>query len=117
MVFRRYRNLGIKGGLLLLAFLLFPFGRIGGFLQAQTIGYEQGYFCNPPLPYLPYKLDVLFIGNSFSIDACTALPNLLRSAKLSTVAVYVLYKGGCSMKQHYEYYLNNEPVYELLMYD
>lgn len=118
MVFRRYRNLGIKGGLLLLAFLLLPFGRIeGGFLQAQTIGDEQGYFCNPPLPYLPYKLDVLFIGNSFSIDACTALPNLLRSAKLSTVAVYVLYKGGCSMKQHYEYYLNNEPVYELWMYD
>ena len=98
----------VKGGLLLLAFLLLPFGRIGGgFLQAQTIGDEQGYFC----------IDVLFIGNSFSIDACTALPNLLRSAKLSTVAVYVLYKGGCSMKQHYEYYLNNEPVYELWMYD
>ena len=86
-------------------------------LQAQTIGNEKGYFCNPPLPYLPYKLDVLFIGNSFSIDTGTALPALLRSSKLSTVAVYVLYKGGCSMKQHYEYYKNNEPVYELWLYD
>ncbi|MBQ7685919.1 MAG: hypothetical protein IJT28_01650, partial [Bacteroidaceae bacterium] len=70
-------------------------------LNAQTIGNEKGYFCNPPLPYLPYKLDVLFIGNSFSIDTSTALPSLLRSSKLSTVAIYVLYKGGCSMKQHY----------------
>ena len=90
---------------------------IGGPLHAQTIGNERGYFCNPPLPYLPYKLDVLFIGNSFSIDTGTALPALLRSSKLSTVAVYVLYKGGCSMKQHYEYYKNNEPVYELWLYD
>ena len=105
-------------GLLQLAFLLLPlWGVGGGLLQAQTVGNEQGYLCNTPLPYLPYKLDVLFIGNSFSIDACTALPQLLRSAKLSTVAVYVLYKGGCSMKQHYEYYKNDDPVYELWMYD
>ena len=84
---------------------------------AQTIGNEKGYFCNPQLPYLPYKLDVLFIGNSFSIDTSTALPSILRSTGLSTVAVYVLYKGGCSMKQHYEYFKNNEPVYELWQFD
>lgn len=85
--------------------------------HAQTAGNEKGYFCNPPLPYLPYKLDVLFIGNSFSLDTSAALPVLLQSTKLSTVAVYVLYKGGCSMKQHYEYYKNDEPVYELWRYD
>lgn len=84
---------------------------------AQAVGNEQGYFCNPPLPYLPYKLDVLFIGNSFSIDTSTALPSILKSMGLSTVAVYVLYKGGCSMKQHYEYFKSNEPVYELWQFD
>ena len=77
---------------------------------------EAGYFCNPPLPYLPYKLDILFIGNSFSIDTSTALPSILRSLGLSTVSVYVLYKGGCSMRQHYEYFLSDEPVYELWRY-
>lgn len=86
-------------------------------ITAQTIGNENGYFCNPPLPYLPYKLDVLFIGNSFSIDTSTALPSILKSTRLSTVAVYVLYKGGCSMKQHYEYFKSNEPVYELWQFD
>ncbi len=77
---------------------------------------ETGYFCNPPLPYLPYKLDILFIGNSFSIDTSTALPSILRSLGLSTVSVYVLYKGGCSIRQHYEYFLSDEPVYELWRY-
>lgn len=90
---------------------------LAGNAAAQTVGDEQGYFCNPPLPYLPYKLDVLFIGNSFSIDTSTALPSILKSTGLSTVAVYVLYKGGCSMKQHYEYFKSGEPVYELWQFD
>jgi len=90
---------------------------LAGNATAQTVGNEQGYFCNPPLPYLPYKLDVLFIGNSFSIDTSTALPSILKSMGLNTVAVYVLYKGGCSMKQHYEYFKSNEPVYELWQFD
>ncbi len=88
-----------------------------GKATAQTVGDEQGYFCNPPLPYLPYKLDVLFIGNSFSIDTSAALPSILKSTGLSTVAVYVLYKGSCSMKQHYEYFKSGEPVYELWQFD
>lgn len=85
--------------------------------EAQTIGDEKGYICDPPLPYLPFKLDVLFIGNSFSIDTSAALPLMLKSTGLSTVSVYVLYKGACSMKQHYEYFKNNEPVYELWQFD
>ncbi|MBR0045773.1 MAG: DUF4886 domain-containing protein [Bacteroidaceae bacterium] len=72
-----------------------------------------GYFCNPPLPYLPPKLDILFIGNSFSIDTSAALPEILNSLGIANVNVYVLYKGGCSMKQHYEYYKSGEKVYEL----
>ena len=75
-----------KNLFLLFAFLLLPLGGVGeGRLSAQTIGNEQGYMCNTPLPYLPYKLDVLFIGNSFSIDACTALPQLLRSSRRLTL--------------------------------
>ena len=75
-----------------------------------------GYLCNPPLPYMPSKLDVLFIGNSFSIDTSTALPEIFKSLGIRNVNVYVLYKGGCSMKQHYEYYLSKENVYELYKY-
>lgn len=76
-----------------------------------------GYFCNPPLPYLPTKLDVLFIGNSFSIDTSAALPEILNSLGIANVNVYVLYKGGCSIKQHYEYFKSGEKVYELYRYN
>ena len=75
-----------------------------------------GYLCNPPLPYMPAKLDILFIGNSFSIDTSTALPEIFNSLGIGNVNVYVLYKGGCSMKQHYEYYKSGEKVYELYRY-
>ena len=83
---------------------------------AQTTVLTCGYTCNPPLPYMPQKLDVLFIGNSFSIDTSTALPEIFKSLGIKNVNVYVLYKGGCSMKQHYEYYKSGEPVYELYKY-
>ena len=86
-------------------------------LRAQNVGSDVGYFCNPPLPWLPYKLDVLFIGNSFSIDTSAALPSIFNSLRLNTVSVYVLYKGGCSMRQHYEYFLSDELVYELWQYN
>ncbi len=76
-----------------------------------------GYLSNPPLPYIPIQLNVLFIGNSFSIDTSTALPEIFNSIGISNVHVYVLYKGGCSMKQHYEYYKSGENVYELWQYD
>lgn len=76
-----------------------------------------GYFCNPPLPYKPLKLDILFIGNSFSVDTSSALPTILSSMGISTVNVYVLYKGGCSMKEHYEYLKNGKKVYEFYQYN
>lgn len=65
---------------------------------------------------MPQKLDVLFIGNSFSIDTSAALPEIFKSLNIRNVNVYVLYKGGCSMKQHYEYYQSMENVYELYKY-
>lgn len=79
--------------------------------------YNCGYLCNPPLPYLPAKLDILFIGNSFAIDTSTALPEILNCLGMSNVNVYVLYKGGCSMKEHYNYYKSGEKVYELYQYN
>ncbi len=76
-----------------------------------------GYFCNPPLPYKPIKLDILFIGNSFSIDTSSALPTILSSMGISTVNIYVLYKGGCSMKEHYENLKSGKKVYEFYQYN
>lgn len=84
---------------------------------AATTTSVAPYLCNPPLPYKPFKLDILFVGNSFSIDTSAALPNILASLGINTVNVYVLYKGGCSMKQHYEYFINNKAVYELYQYN
>lgn len=86
-------------------------------LWAQVSDVEVGYMCNPPLPQAADKLDVLFIGNSFSIDTSAALPAMFRSMGITAVNVYVLYKGGCSMRQHYEYFLSDEPVYELWQYN
>lgn len=83
----------------------------------STSGSTAGYLCNPPLPYKPVKLDVLFIGNSFSIDTSTALPELFNSMGITNVNVYVLYKGGCSMKEHYDYFKNGKKVYELYQFN
>ena len=85
--------------------------------EAATLQQTTPYLYNPPLPYMPQKLDVLFVGNSFSIDTSTALPEILRSMDITNVNVYVLYRGGCSMKQHYEYYKSGEKVYELYRYN
>lgn len=76
-----------------------------------------GYLCNKPLPYMPSRLDVLFIGNSFSIDTNEAMPSILNSLGLSTVNIYVLYRPGCSLKQHYENLKTNEKVYEMYRYN
>ena len=99
-------------------FILLPSGRTGGgfSLYAQSNG-NVGYLCNPPLPYNPVKLDVLFIGNSFSIDTSAALPSILNSLGMNTVNVYVLYKGGCSMKEHLDHFMNDKSVYELYVYN
>lgn len=89
-------------------------------LSAQSPSHEAAsapYLCNAPLPYKPVKLDILFIGNSFSIDTSAELPSILRSVGINTVNVYVLYKGACSMREHYEHFINDSPVYELYLYN
>lgn len=66
---------------------------------------------------MPVKLDILFVGNSFSIDTSTALPEIFNSVGISNVNIYVLYKPGCSLKEHYEAYVSGKPVYELYQFN
>lgn len=75
------------------------------------------YLCNAPLPYKPDTLNVLFIGNSFSIDTAAGLPTIFADMNIQNVNVYVLYKAGCSLRQHYELFLSNEKEYELYRYN
>lgn len=83
---------------------------------AQTTP-SVGYLCNAPLPYQPDSLNVLFIGNSFSIDTATGLPTLFKDLNIKNVNVYVLYKGGSSLRQHYELFKSREKAYELYRYN
>lgn len=83
----------------------------------NAIAASSGYFYNPPLPYLPNKLDILFIGNSFSIDTSAALPEIFSSMGITNVNVYVLYKAACTLKGHYENYKSGAAVYELYCYN
>lgn len=89
--------------------------------SAQNVVNNQkptvGYLYNPPLPYKPDSLNVLFIGNSFSIDTASGLPTIFKDMNIGNVNVYVLYKGGCSLRQHYELFNSREKAYELYQYN
>lgn len=85
--------------------------------QHNTSISTGGYLCNPPLPYKPDRLNILFIGNSFSIDTATALPSLFNSLGINHVNVFVLYRAACSMKQHYEFFHSKQKAYELYLYN
>lgn len=85
--------------------------------SSSAVFAQAPYLSNQPLPYMPVKLDVLFVGNSFSIDTSALLPDILSSLGINTVNVYVLYKGGCSMREHYEYFKSDKPVYEFYLYN
>lgn len=76
-----------------------------------------GYLCNAPLPYKPDSLNVLFIGNSFSIDTAAGLPTIFKDMNIKNVNVYVLYKGGCSLHQHYDLFKSKEKAYEFYRYN
>lgn len=78
---------------------------------------NTGYLCNTPLPYKPDSLNVLFIGNSFSIDTAAGLPTFFKDMNINNVNVYVLYKPGCSLRQHYEMLLSREKAYEFYRYN
>lgn len=57
-------------------------------------------------------LRILAIGNSFSDDGMEYLPKLLYHLKIENVEVARLYVGGCSLKQHAEFYEQGKAPYK-----
>lgn len=57
-------------------------------------------------------MKVLSIGNSFSQDAHKWLHKLAKQngIEMETVNLYI---GGCCLKQHWDYYVNNDAFYDL----
>lgn len=91
---------------------------IPSFAQEELSNPPQvGYLCNTPLPYHPSQLNVLFIGNSFSVDTAYGLPEIFNNMNIKNVNVYVLYKGGCSLKQHYELCKSRKKDYTFYRYN
>ena len=48
------------------------------------------------------ELNVLMIGNSFSICVCNNLPQIVKNAPGCKLRITSLYIGGCSLKRHWE---------------
>lgn len=59
-------------------------------------------------------MNILFIGNSFSVDVSTYIHQIAEANNLD-INVYVLYIGGCPIKKHYENYLNKVMPYEFFI--
>lgn len=66
---------------------------------------------NYPIPHQPKTLRILGIGNSFTDDGMTYLPNLLAAAGINNVVLGRLYIGGCSLQRHCKEYETNAPSY------
>lgn len=57
------------------------------------------------------KMNVLSIGNSFSVDCQRYLPDLFKNAGIELYAGN-MYIGGCSLETHYSNMVSDEPVYD-----
>ena len=56
-------------------------------------------------------MNILMIGNSFSVDVSTYVHQIAKSVG-QELNIYVLYIGGCPIKRHYENILSGEKAYE-----
>ena len=56
-------------------------------------------------------MNILMIGNSFSVDVSTYVHQIAEAA-CKEINIYVLYIGGCPIKRHYENILSGEKAYE-----
>ena len=56
-------------------------------------------------------INVLMIGNSFSVDAANYTHDISLGSD-TNIEVGVLYVGGCSLEQHVNFFKNNEAPYE-----
>ena len=54
-----------------------------------------------PTPGVEAELSILFIGNSFTMDAVTHLPGMLKAAGLENVHMIHMYYGGRLVSQYY----------------
>lgn len=59
---------------------------------------------NPPLPRDPGLLKVLFVGNSFNVDATAHLPGMLKANGTCRVFMGRVYHGGCTLPQYDDNY-------------
>ncbi|MBQ9938271.1 MAG: DUF4886 domain-containing protein [Oscillospiraceae bacterium] len=61
---------------------------------------------------IPERLNVLFVGNSFSLNTSRFLPKIAFDRGVKEVKIGVLYVGGCSIKSHYEFAMEDKKIYE-----
>lgn len=79
-----------------------------------TLGSEAYGPYNPVLPEDAEQLNVLFIGNSFTVDATEHLPGMLSAAGVRNVHLTRLYHGGYTLP---EYYTNFDKAKVCARYD
>ena len=57
-------------------------------------------------------MNILCIGNSFSVDTTWLLPQIITDLKLKAYHVGNLYVGGCSLNMHWEHLCSDAKVYK-----
>ena len=63
-------------------------------------------------------INILSIGNSYSRDCLSHVPYILKNVSPNIkLTIGLLYYGGCSLEQHYDFMANNQSVYEFCQYD
>lgn len=67
----------------------------------MTLGSEVFAPYNPALPVNAGKLNVLFIGNSFTVDATEHLPGMVTASGITNVNMTRLYHGGYTLPEYY----------------
>ena len=72
--------------------------------EVIRIGSELDGTFNPPLPAGKNPLKILFIGNSFTVDATEHLPGMLASAGITHVRMVRAYHGGYKLPEFFENY-------------
>lgn len=72
--------------------------------EVIRIGSELDGTFNPPLPAGKKSLKILFIGNSFTVDATEHLPGMLASAGITHVRMVRAYHGGYKLPEFFENY-------------
>nr|WP_313091644.1 DUF4886 domain-containing protein [Moraxella sp. CTOTU48268] len=62
------------------------------------------------------RFKILGIGNSFTQDAFMYVPFLLKEIGITNFEIAVLFYGGCTLEQHWNFASNDSKVYDLEVY-